>query len=542
MKYLILGMMCVVLLFYSQLGDAYVDCSTPSCPVGYFANSTTCEGSTCITQCLSNECTMQWTQVYSNSFGWSSSTAAQDKLNSGSYQTTNTSLCYQFTYDGAPAADTFIRMFVNTPTTPDCDTHGIGGFFQGTGITGDSNPWFNGMANVSGDVAGGNNEYDYLLRVVRGDSETGSLSGNYKVEMSGDGSIYCVPNSSISCSVLGGTNTCDYDCYNQYTEAYVTQGYYEDQGGSPDNTLYGDQECVGDVTDNRMQNVQFFVYSSPTALSNITISTSCDRTNEAPSVNGVIVKPFTPNAGQDLECTFNYTDPENFLEQNSTFEWWKNGANQNINSNILDKGNLTIGDSWYCKMTPSDGLLFGNKTQSQNNVNITTTVKDPEFKIGNLVIWSKNGYYGHKEEVLNFNQQLIDALSICVPDQSSFCDINLSFSTTSTGILELTNLEVFYALPIDLIFNLTNLTSSFSNTLIEFQIVNNNLPSGNFSWSVNFGDGTTINSTANTFLNASEDTFVLSQYAYASAGTYNITAIAMTGGNSDSEILTVKVT
>ena len=80
-----------------------------------------------------------------------------------------------------------------------------------------------------------------------------------------------------------------------------------------------------------------------------------------PSVSNVRVLPETPNAGQDLLCNYTYSSPENYTEQNSTYEWWKNSANQNINSQILGKNNLSVGDQWYCKVTGYDGLNFRQK-------------------------------------------------------------------------------------------------------------------------------------------------------------------------------------
>src|SRR3989344_6447909 len=87
-----------------------------------------------------------------------------------------------------------------------------------------------------------------------------------------------------------------------------------------------------------------------------------------PSVSNVRVLPETPNAGQDLLCNYTYSSPENYTEQNSTFEWWKNSVNQNINSQILAKGNLSVGDSWYCRVTGYDGLNFSTTVQSSNTV------------------------------------------------------------------------------------------------------------------------------------------------------------------------------
>jgi hypothetical protein len=487
-------------------------------------------------------CDLNWSLVHQDTFGWNDlgSVLLHDE-SASSFSPTNQSLCYKFEYDGpAQASDSYVWMSVVSPPSghADCDSEGIGGFKS-------NSDWFDNMADHLGDPP--TSIFDNMVKAVRASAEASSLTP-YKTNMTlKDYSIYCAPSTSKSCNYLGGFLWCQQDCYGDSTYGYVRQGYLDDPTpGNPndiDQTLYGNNACTpsSNIIHNRMLNASYSVYKSET-IANLsdTADQTCFRTNEAPSAGQVQVIPLSPNAGQDLECTFNYTDPENFVEQNSTYEWWKNGANQNINSPILDKGNLTVGDSWFCKATPSDGLLFGTKKQSDNNVTILTTVKNPTFKIGTLTIWSKPGYYGSKEEVLGFNQYLQDELSNCIPDQNGLCDINLTFSSEATGVLELTNLEIFYSTPV--IFNLTNLTSSYSNTLVEFQVVNTILSPSNFSWNINFGDGVTVSSTFETYLTTHEDLFVIAQYNYTVAGQYNITANALqNGGIIDSKTLSLTV-
>ena len=537
----------VLVLSILPVSNAYVDCAPAACPTGYFASNTTCQGPTCITECASYACTMQWTQVYSDYFGWPLTNqqyqAVQEKDWSNSYTPANTSQCYQFRYEGPFQSTSFIRMFVIDPTNPDCDTQGIGGFMQGSGFPGQSNPWFSGMSNYDGDVGGSAlDEEDYMRAIVRGDSEIGSESGidNYKPEMSGDGSIYCVPNNSTSCNDLGGTTSCDNDCYNAGIFAYATQGYFEDKGDS-NKTLYQDIECIGNVNDNRYNNTRFLVYSSSLNLSNLNTTTTCDRINEAPSVSNVFVTPLIPNAGQDISCDFNYTDPENFVEQNSSYEWWKNGINQNIDIKSISKENLTVGDSWYCKVKPSDGLLFGNQIQSQNNVTILTTVKDPTFTISGFPVWSKTGYYGDLEEITGFNQQLNDALSACTPDQSGMCDINLTFTSNATGVMDLSQLEIFHTtITQDLLFNFSLINSTGLNQIFEF-VIFNNYSTGNFNWTLEPGDNTAINNTITIPLLSSEDVFVYVEYSYNSTGNYTVKARAYNGTISDEEVIQITV-
>ncbi len=292
-----------------------------------------------------------------------------------------------------------------------------------------------------------------------------------------------------------------------------------------------------------MKDVEYFVYSSPTVLSSNSTFTSCDRTNEPPSVQEVTVVPTSPNAGQDLECTFNYTDPEDFQEQGSTFEWWKNSVNQNIDARILDRGNLTVGDEWFCKITPSDGLTFGNQSIGINNVTIQTTIKDPSIAIEQSIIWSKTSYYGDSEEIFDFNNALQSTLEACTPDAAGLCNITMTFASTATGTMDLSNMQIFYTQPQPNIKlqNLTQLNATGTTATIGFDILNELSFDRIVNWTLDFGDGNNRSNAFDIIINTSETVFVFNKYTYGSAGTYPVTATAFNDTYSSSQSINVTV-
>ncbi len=529
----------IAFTFFSSADvKGWLDCTPSTCPPNYQDNGTICEGGECVRQCITYRCVPQWSQVSTETFGWTSEAVAQEKDFAAQYTANNLTACYQFFYDGAPAAsDDYIKMFVNDPPINynNCDSEGIGGFHGG-------NNWLSGMHNYTGDVNG--NEYDNLVKAVRGTSVAGStLTGqNYKPEMAAEYSIYCVPNTSVACSEqFEGTNNCDNDCYNTWTDAYVTQGYFE-TASTDDQTLYNDLECNGEVSENQMSAVKYIVYTAPIVLTNETNDQICNRVNEAPQARNVQVIPTQPNAGQDLECNFTYIDPENFQEKNSSYEWWKNAVNQNINSRTLLKGNLSVGNVWFCKVTPSDGLIFGTKNQSTNNVTILTTVKNPMMKVNNIPVWNESGFYEGETVILDFSDELNSELNTCTPDATGFCDIPLNFSSEATGTLKLTDLKIYYKEEFSLLFNFTNLTSKFNDAVFAFTMLNNNLPQGNFSWILNFGDNASVSSTIGINLQNQEDAFVIAQHAYNAVGTYTVQATVTNGSVQDQESLIIQVT
>src|SRR3989338_9048615 len=164
----------------------------------------------------------------------------------------------------------------------------------------------------------------------------------------------------------------------------------------------------------------------------------------APSATSVKVLPESPNAGQELICNYTYMHPSNYTEQNSSYEWWKNGVNQNINNQILAKSNLTPGDNWYCKVTPNDGVSLGTKQQSSNTVTILNATLNPVFYVNGVAVWNESGYFGSRTNVLGLNQEFASGLGSCVPDEEGYCNITLTFYSGNNGILNLTDMMVYY--------------------------------------------------------------------------------------------------
>ncbi|MBI2541640.1 tandem-95 repeat protein [Candidatus Woesearchaeota archaeon] len=503
---------------------AYINCTTSACPSGYTDNGEVCQGSTCVRNCTRTICGSSWTQVHSNTFGWDVNADDEHYLSSTGYTPTDAKYCYNFSYKGPPASEPEIRMWGSTNPSFDCDDEMIGGFRQGAG---EANPWFNGMSRYVGDKT--NTDIERIIKIVRASAEEDSDS-TYRNNAAGESSIYCGPTTG-ACSLHGGTSNCDTDCYNKSTVGRVGQGYYKDKG-DVDTTLYDGAGCGGFVDANEYLSATFKVYETLAVIENS--DQSCDRIHEAPSVSNVRVLPLTPNAGQDLLCNYTYSDPENFTEQNSSYEWWKNSVNQNINSQTLANSNLTPGDSWYCKVTPSDGLLFGTQQQSDNTVTIRNATQNPIFYINNSQTWNQTGYFGKEESVIDFNQELNNALANCSEDAEGFCNVSLTFSSNNFGILNLSDFGVYYTqgnVSVVVSLKIDSIITMYSNStlkIFEFVILNDGQTAvTDIQWQFDTNNNFVINSTSNiSSLVANEKAFVYVQYNFSGTGSYDVKANA----------------
>lgn len=536
---------CTLLLLLATTGAlAYLDCAPSSCPSGYTDNDVTCSGNKCVRDCTVNICSGNWTQVNSNSCGWGLTVIDENECSTTNYNSSATNYCYNFTYDGPGTV-----LLDAKPDPPsghtDCDTEGIGGFFDNAKNI--ATPWFENLTGHLGDVA--YTSMDYLWQAARGHAQTDS-DQQYESDMAADARILCAPNT-VACNLFP-SGTCGVNCYNHKTFAYAYQGYvddsdsFDDGNGQNNDNLYRNSGCgTSNVNGNKLQDVNFYVYQA-----NLTLQHSdqtCYRINEVPSVSNVITLPTSADAGDNLFCNYTYSDPENFTELNSFYEWWRNNTNQNINSQTLLKENLTPTAVWYCKVMPSDGLSNGTKIQSTNNVTINGTVKAPAFYVNDTQIWSATNYYSDYEWVYNFDAVIRNALANCTADAEGYCNVNLTLSSEAPGMVNISNVEIYYDLPQPTIVSLkvsglSQVYSSGTYKVIGFSVENNGTSAvNNVTWRLNFGDGNIVNSAINTSLAVGKTMIVYAEHNYSSEGDYTVTANATAVAENINSMQTIQV-
>ncbi|MDP3734754.1 MAG: hypothetical protein Q8R37_05990 [Nanoarchaeota archaeon] len=436
-KYYLMLILVLGFLISSLSVNAWLDCTPAACSSGYTDNGVTCLGGECTRNCTIFTCDTNWMQVHSvTNFGINEFDQDEASADSSTYTPTNMSFCYNFTYRGPRASTSEIMMSVNDNPPTDCDSEAIGGMLQG------SSPWFSGMSIYVGSQT--NLFASYMTRSVRAHAEADS-DATYETNGAGIGSIYCAPNS-VACNYFNAS-VCDTDCYNAATQARVVQGYYESPSGNADTNLYAGDRCSDIyVTRNLMNPANFTVFQANASIIKFG-ETSCSRTNEAPTAVSVKVLFSTPTTGENLLCNYTYSDVENFTEQSSSYQWWRNNVNQNINNSLLNKENLTANDIWYCKVLPSDGLLNGTLVNSSSAVTVASTVQNPVLFVNGTPAWSFSGYFDGPEIVQNFNRELNDALDNCVADAQGYCNVDLTFYSSAVGNLSLSHIGIYYDLP-----------------------------------------------------------------------------------------------
>lgn len=528
---------------------AWFNCTIPSCPDGYTDNGTSCESSTCTRTCYFTSCdTSTWTEVHSDtsSIDWDLAGDAYEMESTSSYTPSTMSLCYKLTYDGPTASSNRI----NLDPEPDacsgtnCDTESIAFLVD---ITNNTRPWFENMNNTGwydpdylGITNPSHGSYNYGLKIMRAhdentnNAETGQA---YRDDVAITNSVYCAP-SQLACDDIANNNSlknCNATCYNHTTYLSVAQGYFE-KTGSPDYTLFDDERAPNnDVFNNRMMYNGFYVYTAPKNKT-VYLSQTCNRTNEAPSVSSLKTIPLNATAGDDLICNYTYSDPENFSEQNSSYEWWKDGVNQNIDDKTLGSSNLSVGDVWYCKVAPSDGLNSSSLVQS-TNVTVLTTVSEIALYIEGQQAWQKSSYFSDSEFVVDFSDELQDALDSCTADAEGYCNISLNFSSSTEGRLNLSDVEVYYTdqIPPIEVTSLSQLDTNGTRKTFEFVIMNHgNITLTDVNWSINTSE-TVINSSENINLTASENASVFVRHNYGGTGYFTVNATVFSGNVSHSK-------
>jgi hypothetical protein len=309
----------VISLIAATAVSAYLDCSPSACSSGYTDNGVTCAGDICTRSCTISVCSGNWTQVYSSNCGSTLWNEDEQECSTGSYNSSNANLCYNFTYDGP----TTVQMDGKDPPSgySDCDSEGIGGFFENAKNT--PHPWFENLTpDYLGDVS--YTAMDYLWRGSRGHAEEDS-DFTYQSDFALDDRLFCAPNT-VACSLFSA-GECSANCYNHITFGYGYQGYVVDYGYSSNENLYRNDGCGNsNAYKNQITSIGFIV--SAANLTDLHNDKVCYRDNEAPNASNVTVLPLSPDAGDDLFCNFTYSDAENFTERESSYEWWKNSSNQ----------------------------------------------------------------------------------------------------------------------------------------------------------------------------------------------------------------------
>ncbi|MHA2329089.1 MAG: hypothetical protein ACXACR_11275, partial [Candidatus Hodarchaeales archaeon] len=151
--------------------------------------------------------------------------------------------------------------------------------------------------------------------------------------------------------------------------------------------------------------------------------------NTAPIVNNLMLSPSNAKTFDDLNATFDYSDPDNDEENESHIRWFRNSfeAPEFENQTVISSIHTRKGQTWYFIIQPSDGTSYGNErispaiviinsAPSVINLSILPIFPDPTINIfvsynwldpdnitdsesGTEILWYKDGVL--QEELTN---------------------------------------------------------------------------------------------------------------------------------------------
>ncbi len=121
---------------------------------------------------------------------------------------------------------------------------------------------------------------------------------------------------------------------------------------------------------------------SKSLLVNRTMQTNVTLDNSLPSVTNVIISPLTPTTLDDLNLSYNYSDPEGDLEINTSIMWYVNAVHNSTfdNQTLIPNASTSKDQTWYCEVRPYDGSAYGPMMTStpvtiQNTPPVVSDVK-----------------------------------------------------------------------------------------------------------------------------------------------------------------------
>ncbi|MFC1691103.1 hypothetical protein ACFL0W_02875 [Nanoarchaeota archaeon] len=122
--------------------------------------------------------------------------------------------------------------------------------------------------------------------------------------------------------------------------------------------------------------------------------------NHDPTVDYVNIVPSFPVFWEDLTCNYSVSDSDSD-NTNVEFNWYKNGAAQNIYSQTLGEGNSSIGELWSCSINVTDEYSAWSYNMS-SNVSIFNAGNISDFTADEGV-FELAGVYGKSVTLDTFN-------------------------------------------------------------------------------------------------------------------------------------------
>ncbi len=92
--------------------------------------------------------------------------------------------------------------------------------------------------------------------------------------------------------------------------------------------------------------------------------------NRLPVVNGLMISPANPKTGDQLICSYVYTDLDGDAESGTEIRWYKDEVYQSYykNKTTISSSSVKKGQTWYVTVKPKDGYEYGELARSASVV------------------------------------------------------------------------------------------------------------------------------------------------------------------------------
>lgn len=171
--------------------------------------------------------------------------------------------------------------------------------------------------------------------------------------------------------------------------------------------------------------------------------------NIAPIVQYANISPSIANPTEDLNCSFMIIDASALDALTANVLWYRNGVlNYSVNvsvsngvasSHILDEGNTSAGDIWFCGILPYDQINYGTQVNS-SNISVLSSVAP----VINEVQCQENG----STWALCSNVAFLDYLTAvrvnCTDADGSISNVTFLFNNTEDTYIYFNNVTTTY--------------------------------------------------------------------------------------------------
>jgi len=163
--------------------------------------------------------------------------------------------------------------------------------------------------------------------------------------------------------------TIDNNALNSYLFSTNASGSWVNTSASSISGAQYNVSTISNITVAGGSEVCWYYWANDTLNNDAVSSNYCfDVANTAPVVSAAAISPASPNATVNLNCTYTATDIDDNDVLTPTYNWYKDGASQSINNQILVLGNTTVGDVWNCSVNVSDSAEWDYLVSSAKTI------------------------------------------------------------------------------------------------------------------------------------------------------------------------------